>query len=522
MADFVPFTGELDQQFVPFTGEVDGAKPARPRTMTEEFKRQIGRTLRMGATGLTGTAGMLGDAVGGIANMALEGVEALGAPKTPKFARSSDVLQRKLTEAGLPEDETTMEKVTGFIGGAMSGGADPGLRAAQAATQAAFPAMSQQLQKDALTGVTKELSDAGYSLPPSHMQGTGPSLVLESLAGKSQVAQGLAEKNAPVTNALARKALRLPDGVDITPEVLKSNVKYWVDKGYKPLENAPDADIGGIFRNKMSDVLQKYAGNHSFADLLSRHRSGKQLDPVEKEVYDALFSDTGRYLRTYTMRDLLAKTQRLRMDATDNFANRNTRLAKTQREIAEALEDQVELSLKNNPHWGGKGLVDNFRQARAEIAKTHSVERMLVDKDTGVVSAAKAHGLLQKGVPLTDELRTIAQAGSPMFGPATRPPIQGAPSAQGNDMEWALRGALAGMMGGQAVGSPVAGATFGTIAGMVPAVRGGARHLIASPWYQGRLASNLGAGPGYLMTPPGQRSIASGALGLPLFTAGQQ
>lgn len=522
MAEFVPFTGEVEQQFVPFKGELDDAKPARPRTLTEEFKRQIGRTIRMGATGLTGTAGMLGDAVGGIANMALEGVESLGAPKTPKFARSSDVLQRKLTELGLPEDETTMEKVTGFIGSAAGGAGDPGLRAIQAAANQAFPAVSQQLQKDALTGVTKELVDSGYALPPSRMQGTGPSLVLESLAGKPQVAQALAEKNAPVTNALARKALRLPEGVDITPEVLKSNVKYWVDKGYKPLEAAPDTTIGSVFRNKMSNVLQKYAGNHSFADLLSRHRSGKQLDPVEKEVYDALFADNGRYLQSYSTRDLIAKTQRLRMDATDNFANKNTRLAKTQREIAEALEDQVELSLKNNPHWGGKGLVDNFRQARAEIAKTHSVERMLVDKDTGVVSAAKAHEMLQGGTPLTGELRKIAQAGSPMFGSATRPPVQGAAMSQGNDMEWALRGALAGMMGGQAVGQPMAGATFGTIAGMVPAVRGGARHLIASPWYQHRLASNLGAGPGYLMTPPGQRSIASGTLGLPLFTMGQQ
>lgn len=522
MADFVPFSGQLDGEnpsqggFVPFSGQLDSAQPAKERTFTEALLRQIGRTGMMGVQGVTSTGRALMDPVTGIANSILGGIERLGGPKTQRLTPPSQTLDALYKRLGL-QSETPTEHVVEFLGTAGAGAADPALKATQTAIGKAFPAPSAQTLQAAskpLDDVTRELHEKGISLPPSRMSGTGPTLAIEGLAGKSQVAEELAMKNQPVFQAMVRKELGLPKDTPLTTEVLDTNVKQWIKRGYEPIEALPQhgnfkgIGIGAKFRQDLANLVGKYGGGDSFP--------AAQRNAVKAEVDKYLFDTNGRYLQSYSGEDAIRAIRNLRTEASANFSKGENILALTQKGIAKALEDNVELNLSRMPAKAGKRLLENFKQARVEIAKSEAVKDMLVDPSTGVISPQKGFSMLRSGTPLTGGLRVVANAGSPVYGPATRAPTQGAPlPIDLGSGGWMGSGALLGMLSG----SPTMGAA---LAG-VPLARSGARHLIASPWYQGKLAENIGAAPGYLMTPPGQRSIAAGGLDLlPMFTMGQQ
>lgn len=508
MAEFVPFTGQLDQatqitggNFVPFSGQLDEAEPARPRTLTEEFKRQLGLTARAGVTGVTGAAGVVGDALNTLTNFAL--------PEGSKLQMPSQMVQQGLTQLGVPKPETPMEHGAGFLASAAAGAGDPILRAVQAFTNARIPAPANTSPDPAITKVTRELHEAGVKLPPSRMEGTGRARAVEGIAGGKATSLTLARDNQPVFQNLARKELGLPKGIDITPEVLDNNIKHWVSKGYDPVTSVPFVGIGSKFRQAMADIVRDFGGGNSFPRVQGNN-------PVKNLVDDYLFDSNHRYLKHYTGEDAVARVKLLREEATAAFRGNDPTMGHVKRRIAQALEDNIELTLKASPRYKNSHLLDNFRKARTEIAKSHAVEEMLVDKSTGIIDPRKAHAMLQSGKPLTGGLRTIANAGSPMYGPATHPPTQGGPLPFDLGNLW--------MGGGLGAAANYATQSPGVAAGMaaLPVARIGARHLIASPWYQKGLASNLGNGPGYLASDPGRRSIASSLLGIPFFSQGQQ
>lgn len=502
MADFVEFNGQLDQEqggHVPFSGQMDKPTPARGRTMTEDFMRQLGLTTRHAVSGVTGMGGVLADALTAVPNM-------MGA----NLPRPSEALQQKMTQLGLPEAETPLEKGVGFLTSAGFGAGDPLLKATQSAINARWPGNpAPALPPDpSVTNVTRELHEKGISLPPSRMEGTGPARALEGIAGGKTVEQTLAIKNQPVFQNLIREELRLPKDVDLTPEVLTNNVKHWVAKGYDPVTQVPFVGIGGKFRQAMADIVRDFGGGNSFPRVQGNN-------PVKNLVDDYLFDKNHRYLKYYTGEDAVARIKLLREEATAAFKNNDPTMGHVKRRIADAIEENIELTLKASPRYKDSNLLQNFQQARSEIAKSYAVEKMLVDKSTGVIDPRKAHALLQFGTPLTGNLRTVAQAGSPMYGPSTNPPTKGSPLPFDLGNLW-MGGGL-GAMANYVTGHP------GMAAGMaaLPVARIGARHLVASPWYQARLAENLGQGPGYLMSAPGQRSVASSMLELPFFSQGQ-
>lgn len=104
----------------------------------------------------------------------------------------------------------------------------------------------------------------------------------------------------------------------------------------------------------------------------------------------------------------IKKIQILRDEAAEAFRKGETSLGRAKREAAQALEDQIERHLASFGDGAGAGeLLDNFRAARQLMAKAHSVEKALV-ADTGHVNMQKLAAELQRGKPLTGELRTMA------------------------------------------------------------------------------------------------------------------
>lgn len=510
---FTPVSGPLDHELAP---------PAPP-TMNEQVGHQFQRLLRQGYEGITGTGRVLADAPFALGNLGIHGFNAAMGTHIPPYSLPSHVENATLNKLlPLSQDQSPMEVATGVGGRMLAGGMDPLTRAVQAVTSRAFPAPPAQQLNTAMKDTLKELQDAGISLPPSRVQGsTAPSRVMEQLSGKPQVSSILADKNQPIFQTLARKEIGLPEGTDLTGGALQQNIDQWAAKGYRPLEALPAVGIGSQFRTAMSDILQKYAGDKSFDSMIAKVTNGHPLDPVEKVVYDALFTrdpTTGvlRYKQSYTGRDLVQMSKILRNNASDNFSSGspNTNLALAQKATANALEDNADYFLSHTPNWRAGApadLVTNFRQARTEIAKNMAVRDMLVDPNTGILDPGKAFAMSQRGDKLTGGLSTIAKAGSPVFGPSTRAPLSTPTSG------WE-QGASYGAAANYATGH----AGYGTALAALPIARTMGRHYIATPFYQNQLYGNALGTPGPLGTPAGQRALMSPAALLPFFNGASQ
>jgi len=102
----------------------------------------------------------------------------------------------------------------------------------------------------------------------------------------------------------------------------------------------------------------------------------------------------------------LEKIKSLRQRAGKNMSSLNAddfELGIAQKKIATAMENQIER------HAGSTDpkLVEDFRKARTQLAKIYSVEDAL--SPSGHISAAVLARQLKRGVPLSDELKGIAE-----------------------------------------------------------------------------------------------------------------
>jgi hypothetical protein len=120
---------------------------------------------------------------------------------------------------------------------------------------------------------------------------------------------------------------------------------------------------------------------------------------VEKEIKK--FSVAGADSSSF-----LEKIKSLRTRAGKNMSsldNDTFELGLAQKKIATAMENQIERSTEtSNP-----GLVKEFRAARVQLAKIYNVEEAL--SPSGHISAAILARQLKRGVPLSDELKGIAE-----------------------------------------------------------------------------------------------------------------
>lgn len=130
----------------------------------------------------------------------------------------------------------------------------------------------------------------------------------------------------------------------------------------------------------------------------------------------------------------------------------------------------IESNQKNNPEIAN--LLENFRNARNLIAKTYTVEKAL-NQVSGSVDARKLASQLQKGKPLTGELRSAAEFASRF--PKAAQTVEGMGSLpQTSPLDWA---AGAGMS--TAMASPLGLLSIGA--------RPAARYAALAPMTQNRL-----------------------------------
>lgn len=359
------------------------------------------------------------------------------------------------------------------------------------ATGAAFE-MGGQLLGRALGGVRKpsltqeamETADrsikAGFRIPPSQISASLRNRALESVAGKAATAQTASVRNQEVTNTLARQALGIGEDTPLSKQVLSIYRGQQYGAGYSPIANLGTITPGKTFTDAMDDI----AG-----------ATGKGTIPsaVSNEVKEAV--KTYR-LSSFDAGDAVDAIRSLREKASDMYSAGKPDLGKAYKKIADAFEGAIDTHLKgmNNPD-----LIKNYREARQQIAKSFSVEGALIE-GSGNVNAKKLAAQLQKGKPLTGELKTIAEFAN-VFPKAAQPPS--AVGGPGVSNLSATLNALGGIGATSQFGIPGGIATSATMAATPSVVRS----YLLSDFAQKRLANANPSEVANILRQMGQRAV---------------
>lgn len=261
----------------------------------------------------------------------------------------------------------------------------------------AFPVVGAGISKlaGALRGTTlspqmidavSKAREAGYTVPPTQAGGGIINRALEGMAGKASTLQEASVRNQNVTNKLAAKSLGLPEDSILSPEALISI-----------------RDEAGIAYEALKSLPKKAAIS---ADSTMNRAASPEINPA-KMVEDL-------------------KTARADAEAWYNAWKRSANprdkaKANAFKTQATKLENDLEQYAKD---MGKEDLVPALRDARQLIAKTYTVENA-INKTTGTVDAKELAKKLQKGKPMSEELKQIAEFAQAFPKAAQKPEIIG-------------------------------------------------------------------------------------------------
>lgn len=324
-----------------------------------------------------------------------------------------------------------------IAGGAMAGLVDPDSASTGALIGAAMPAVVQGAGKamhtigkavrgpavpDATRQAAQAAQQAGYVIPPTQVK---PSLVnraLEGTAGKISTAQNASARNQVVTNNLVKKSLGLADDAQLNPEAL-SALRKQAGSAYQELRKLGEVAADDAFLKDLAALNAKYKGAaQAFPDLVD-DKVGSLVQKLNVQKFEA----DGAV-------DALAI---LRDQADTAFAQGDKGFAKAAKGAANALEDLLE---RHAIQSGRPDALKRLRDARQLIAKTYSVEKA-INPATGTVSAQKLAQQLQRGKPLSGELKQAAEFAAAFPKAAQTTEAMGS-LPQISPLDWAVGGGI--------------------------------------------------------------------------------
>ena len=236
----------------------------------------------------------------------------------------------------------------------------------------------------------KDARDVGYVIPPS---AAGKGSTLEALSGKYKTEQMSAIKNQEITDKLVRQHLALPENTQITPELLQ-NIRSEVSNAtYEPIRSVGQIKTDNNFVDDLNSILSKRQG-----------ASASFPNATKQDVRELINSHR---VRQFDSSDALDQISNLRNAAKDAYRAGNSNLGGASKDLANALEDQVERKL-TSMGADGETALQNFRNGREYMAKTYTVENALKE-GTGHVDAQQIAKDFRKGAPLTGELKQIGK-----------------------------------------------------------------------------------------------------------------
>lgn len=308
-----PNSNELKARVAKIRASGGEEKPKEQKATTtfgQDLSRQLGLTARAGATGAAGLPLIAGDALNTLINLISGGVGKVTGTEIPQLQMPSRVLQRGLTQAGLPEAETKGEKVIQDITSAISGVAAPaalvqrGLAVGQRAI--AQPSVAEKFFVENLPlQMSAAVGGAGASAAGREYAdvGGGGQLGLAMLGG--MLAPGTATTAIPAAGRAIRETVR--PFTEAGREVITGNVLRQLARepetavtrmqefqpqvpGYTPTTAQASRDVGLISAEtpiRALDVTGKFAAQASEANkarMAIIDRLAKDQDAVNLAV----------------------------------------------------------------------------------------------------------------------------------------------------------------------------------------------------------------------------------------------
>ena len=413
--------------------------------------------IEKGTQAQMGGAGQVASQIGSIAGQTAPFLAGGRIGQIPSFAQKVGTGAKVGVLSGLATPEETGLNQQDFMqakGQNMAlqggiGGAFPalGAGASKLAQMVRGTNLSPQMQQ-----AVASARQAGYTVPPTQAGGGVANRMLEGMAGKISTLQEASVRNQAITNKLATKSLGLPEDTVLTPEVL-SGIRDEAGIAYEALKALP----------KKPAVLADATMNRAAQPSINPAKMVEDLKVARKDAegyYNA-------YARSAHPEDL-AKAKAFKAKATK-------------------LEDDLEKHAKD---MGKEDLVPALRDARQLIAKTYTVENAM-NKTTGTIDAKEFAKRLQKGKPMSEELKQIAEFAQAFPKAAQKPEMIG-----GTIGISPLDYTVAGLTGGASLlgGSDKETTGAATLAALL--ARPAARKLVLSNPMQNRLVQQQANAPG--------------------------
>lgn len=230
----------------------------------------------------------------------------------------------------------------------------------------------------------------GYVAPPlSAKPSSGTASALEGVGGKLKTEQSASVSNQAVTNRLASRALGLSEDTVLTPDAL-SAIRKNAGQSYENVRNAGTIISDVQFKKDLSGAVQRFKSAAKDFPKVAKSEIIAIVEDLRKPAFDA-----GSGVDAITI---------IRDKADIAFRAGDKTLGRAYRAASDALENVIERHLTRTK--ADPALIESFKNSRQEIAKTYTVENALVGSD---VSAPKLAGQLNKGKPLSGELKLIAE-----------------------------------------------------------------------------------------------------------------
>lgn len=357
-----------------------------------------------------------------------------------------------------PEDGPT----GALIGGMLPAGVAVAGRAGEAITSGIGSRALRPTQETLNTA--RNAMQEGYVIPPSMVKPSFGNRAVETFSGKHETAQIASTRNQEVTNNLVRRALGMPKDAPLSQEAMKLFSHQQYQAGYEPVKQLGMIPASQKFNDALDAIVKQSTGKGTIPAM------GKQ----RQEIIDLVSAHKSQ---GFDSADAIDAIRALRDDAGGAFTRGEDAKGKALRAVANAYEGAIDDALATT---GQRDLLTAYRDARKNIAMAHTVEKGLRE-GAGTVDARALGRELQKGKPLTGDLRTAASFGS-TFDKAAQPPhLIGSPGVNVLKHSMAL---MNSGIGGAAFGP--AGLALGALNYATPPV---ARSIMFSkPYQQGLLA----------------------------------
>lgn len=264
--------------------------------------------------------------------------------------------------------------------------------AASARAPAGFVPPTSTPTRDA---VLRQSQQAGYVIPPSSNNPSVLNRTLESIGGKIGTAQDASIKNQRITDSLAKRALGMSQGDELSPDVL-AGIRAQAGQAYQAVRSAGTMNADQDYARALASITAKYRGAANSFPGLAKNEVADAVQSVDVPQFDA--------------GDAIDAIAIIRDNANKAYASGDKGLGKAYKEISAALEGLIERNLRQQGQPAAQALKD-FRDARQLIAKTYSLQGAL-NPATGGVNATKLAGQLQRGKPLSGDLLTVAKFGA--------------------------------------------------------------------------------------------------------------